>query len=59
MKFVQCMLRVFHTYVQKIERAFISDFKLIDILSNLIYNLENKKSENFINSEMKGMINTL
>jgi len=58
-KFVQSMLRVFNNYIQKIGGELISAFGLIDILSNLIYNLEKRKNEHFINSEMEGMINAL
>jgi len=53
------MLRVFNNYIRKIEVELIFALKLIDIPSNLIYNLENMKKEHFINSEMKGMINAL
>lgn len=59
LKFVQSMLRVFHNYIQKIEGEHIFAFELIDILSNLINNLKNRKNEHFINSEMESMINTL
>jgi len=58
MKFVQIMLRVLNNYIQKIEEL-ISAFELIDILSNLIHNLENRKNEHFINSKMEGIINAL
>jgi len=53
------MLKVFNNYIQKIEGELISVFELINVLSNLIYNLENRKNEHFINSKMEGMVNVL
>jgi len=59
MKFIQSMLRLFNIYIQKIEGEHISAFKLIDILNSLINNLENKKNEHFINSEIENIIKVL
>jgi len=59
MKFIQSMLRVFNNYIHKIEREHIFAFELIDILSSLIHNLENRKNDYFINSEIENMIKVL
>lgn len=48
-----------NNYIQKIEGELIYAFKLIDMLSNLIHNLGNRKNDHFINSEMEGMISAL
>jgi len=58
-KFVQSILRVFNSYIQNIKVELISAFKLIDMLSNLIHNMENRKNEHLINSEMVVIINAL
>jgi len=53
------MLRVFNNYKQKIELEHISAFELIDILSSLINNLENRNNEHFMNNEIKNKIKVL